>query len=254
MAVDLDTNDVVYYAGITSAQNTATMFAVISSDVTTAGRPSVAYQGGPGEIAFGIPTTTSRWGAGWYGPGAQPEIEDDTNLVTGRFYRQCMRGVCGWPSASSQEFDLYDPVADRSFNGSSSQDVDQPDSTDMNIGAVWVGNWTTYNWDGKIAEVALWPGVLLTDPEVASLMAGVSPLFVRPAALGFYHPLTWLGRDLISGTNYGTNATPTIVDEHPAIINPGVPHMSTAVIAAAAGGSLPPFRGHRDRYMSLLEL
>ena len=221
MSVDLDTNDVVYYSGVTSSQNIATVFALVAPDVTTAGRPALAYQGTNGEMTLGIHSTTGRLGGGFYGPGASTEIEDDTALVTGRFYRNCLRANFNWPSASSQEFDLYDPVADRSFNSSSAVDIDQPNSTDVNIGAVYFSGWTAYNWDGKLAEVAVWPGVLLTDPEVASLMDGGSPLLVRPAALGFYHSLAWLGRDLISGTNYGTNATPTIVDEHPAIITPG---------------------------------
>src|SRR6185295_4330669 len=42
---------------------------------------------------------------------------------------------------------------------------------------------------GRMAEVAIWGGVLLDAAEAVALGKGVSPLLVRPTALQYYWPL-----------------------------------------------------------------
>jgi len=60
---------------------------------------------------------------------------------------------------------------------------------------MYVGNLTAGNgvWDGKIAEVGYWNGIILTANECKSLSLGTSPLKVRPASLSLYMPLYGLG-------------------------------------------------------------
>lgn len=74
--------------------------------------------------------------------------------------------------------------------------------------------------EGDIGECAAWAAALTAD-EMASLAAGVSPLFIRPASLAGYWPL-W-GRystepDLVGG--YGMTVTGATYADHPRVINP----------------------------------
>jgi hypothetical protein len=47
---------------------------------------------------------------------------------------------------------------------------------------------TSYRFDGKVAELAVW-SVNLSAGEMASLASGLSPLRIRPASLVFYAPM-----------------------------------------------------------------
>ncbi len=74
---------------------------------------------------------------------------------------------------------------------------------------------------GRMAEVALWPGILLDVGEVAALAAGVSPLMIRPTVRPWYWPLIGNASPEIE---YFHQANATIVGAvptpHPRIIYP----------------------------------
>lgn len=61
----------------------------------------------------------------------------------------------------------------------------------------------TSQFKGKIAEMALWNGVILTAAEIAALAHGVSPMRVHRAGLAFYTPL-WRGDSRDLGPNHYT--------------------------------------------------
>lgn len=74
---------------------------------------------------------------------------------------------------------------------------------------------------GRLAEVAIWNGVVLTAAEAAILGLGYAPPLVRPASLAYYWPL--LNRqspesEIVANKTYtltGTSVTP-----HPAVLYP----------------------------------
>jgi hypothetical protein len=71
------------------------------------------------------------------------------------------------------------------------------------------------NFDGQFAEIGIW-NAALTQPEVASLAAGMTCDKVRPQSLVFYSPLT---RDLIDykgGLAITNNNTATVAN-HPRV-------------------------------------
>jgi hypothetical protein len=77
------------------------------------------------------------------------------------------------------------------------------------------------NWDGDLAEAAIW-NVALATADIAQLAAGYSPVLVRPDALLFYAPL--VGRmspeiDLIAGQDLTLTNTP-VVATHPRVLMP----------------------------------
>lgn len=96
------------------------------------------------------------------------------------------------------------------------------------------------SWEGKIAEVAVWSAAL-TDTEVGILAAGYSPLFVRPQSLVFYSLLI---RDLIekiSGTTLANSGTTVI--EHPPIIYPNTPFITSLTATPPTGAIMNQFQG-----------
>lgn len=79
-------------------------------------------------------------------------------------------------------------------------------------------------WSGEIADVAIWPNVILADSEVAQLGRWRSPLFVRPLELGFYATLFggpgwWF--DCIGGQLLTETGTPELGQEPPTIYPAG---------------------------------
>lgn len=94
--------------------------------------------------------------------------------------------------------------------------------------------------NSALAEVAVW-GVALSAAEVASLAAGFSPAFVRPASMVGYWPLVRggfdKGRNSLAGTASGS---PSVV-AHPRIIYPRR-RAAFSVTAAAASYSSAFFR------------
>lgn len=95
-------------------------------------------------------------------------------------------------------------------------------------------------FEGHIAEPAWWAAELTPD-EIAALVAGYSPLFVRPKLLRSYAPL--FGRDgaigdeedWVGGLAFEQNSSPARAD-HPRII---YPRRRTVIPYAAAGSSVP---------------
>lgn len=109
-----------------------------------------------------------------------------------------------------------------------------PSINAFDIGAFYNGGTTVNYANGKIAEVAIWD-VGLTDAEVATLSKGYSPLFVRPASLVFYSPLTRLTQDLIGAQGFTAVNSPTVY-QHPRIIYPTMKQIrkySTPAVASA---------------------
>jgi hypothetical protein len=82
------------------------------------------------------------------------------------------------------------------------------------------GAGTTTNSSKTLAEVGIW-NVALTDAEVATLAAGVSPRLMRPANLVFYAPLITTNAPQIDlyGRTLANSASPTAA-VHPRIIYP----------------------------------
>jgi hypothetical protein len=83
---------------------------------------------------------------------------------------------------------------------------------------------------GRLAEIGLWPGVLLDAGEIVSLAHAVVPLLIRPTAHPYYWPL--MGRyspeiELFYGAGAGATLTGTSHADHPRIIS-------------AASGYAPP--------------
>jgi hypothetical protein len=98
---------------------------------------------------------------------------------------------------------------------------------------------------GRLAEAAIWSAAL-TDPEVATLAAGYSPLFVRPASLVAYWPL--IGRtspeiDIVGGYDMTLTNSPTTA-AHSRIIYPGAQSIMMPQESSPIGQQfiLPPYR------------
>jgi len=75
---------------------------------------------------------------------------------------------------------------------------------------------------GRLANVAIWPGVLLDAAEAAALAKGVSPILIRPTSKPYYWPL--IGRaspevELFYGNTATVNGA--VATPGPALIEPG---------------------------------
>jgi hypothetical protein len=95
------------------------------------------------------------------------------------------------------------------------------------------GNFTA----GKIAEVAIWDGVALTDADVATLATGITPSEVQAEHLIFYAPMI---RDLIdTWGGFALTATAVTVADHPRIYRPRrALWVPSAPVAGPPAGSL----------------
>jgi hypothetical protein len=71
------------------------------------------------------------------------------------------------------------------------------------------------NFNGQFAEIGIWSAAL-TQPEVASLAAGMTCDKVRPNALVFYAPLIRSLQDLSRGAAITNNNTATVAN-HPRV-------------------------------------
>ena len=69
--------------------------------------------------------------------------------------------------------------------------------------------------NGSLAEVAIWSAAL-TQPEVKSLSAGMSPKLVRPQSLRLYLPLIRSPLDQKAALAFTTEGSPTVVS-HPRV-------------------------------------
>jgi hypothetical protein len=89
---------------------------------------------------------------------------------------------------------------------------------------------------GRIAEVGIYGGVLLTADEAGALAKGFSPEMIRPSSLEHYWPI--IGRtspeiELIGGGN--AMVTGAAVTEHPRMIYPAGPYAIEAPAIAPSG-------------------
>lgn len=88
---------------------------------------------------------------------------------------------------------------------------------------------------GRLAEVAVWPGVLLTGGEALALADGIVPLLVRPTAQPYYWPLH--GNNSPENERfYGKDATVNgaVWTRHPRVQQVGAHGWFPAAAAAAA--------------------
>ena len=89
---------------------------------------------------------------------------------------------------------------------------------------------TSAYWDGDLAEMALWNGVL-TAGEHAAFAAGAVPSLIRPGGLISYRPFLGGVNDRISGA--GTDVNGTTDAPHPRVISPRAPRRSVTADAPA---------------------
>jgi hypothetical protein len=96
-----------------------------------------------------------------------------------------------------------------------------------------IGNRSTddRNWDGALAELAIW-NVMLSADEAAALAKGASPLMVRPQALIEYVPMIGPANSWIAGA---TSITGTAIQPHPRSFYPARRRRIYTVSAAAGG-------------------
>jgi hypothetical protein len=120
------------------------------------------------------------------------------------------RHICGvFTSATSREIFVNGVSAGTNSGSSTLNDLDQPA-----IGARNSGSFGLF-WDGMIAEAGIYTAAL-TQPEIASLSAGMTCDKVRPQSLVFYAPLV---RDLVDakgGLTITNNNTATVAN-HPRV-------------------------------------
>lgn len=76
---------------------------------------------------------------------------------------------------------------------------------------------TQHDFNGSIAEIAIWSAVLNAD-EISSLDDGFSPKLIRPQSLIHHWSLVRNTNDIVGGENFTANNT--TIDEHPRIILP----------------------------------
>jgi hypothetical protein len=88
-------------------------------------------------------------------------------------------------------------------------------TTNTSIGAST--HTTLENWDGFIAEVAIWKGAGLTAAEALALSRGFTADQIRPQSLSFYAPLVRNFQDVRSGLAITNNNSATVA-VHPRII------------------------------------
>jgi hypothetical protein len=73
----------------------------------------------------------------------------------------------------------------------------------------------TNNFDGKLADIAVWD-VALTDAEIVSLAKGFKPYRIRPQSLRTYVPLIRNLQDVRGVVSLTANNGPTVAD-HPRV-------------------------------------
>ena len=116
----------------------------------------------------------------------------------------------------------------------SSSTIDRIDSTTTDLG---IGNRTAgdRDWDGGVAEAAVWVGHLLTSDQRQMLADGFSPLFIRPLPT-FYAPCVRHINDIVGGVA-GTNVNSADPFSHPSVIYPAT--LQTWEYAVAVGAVAP---------------
>ena len=87
---------------------------------------------------------------------------------------------------------------------------------------------------GRLAEAAVW-NVALSDPEIAILGKGYSPLLIRPQNLVMYVPLIRdADEDIVGGLSFAEGATAPTIADHPRMFYIAPPALSLNASAVAA--------------------
>lgn len=131
-----------------------------------------------------------------------------------------------------------------------SSNSDATDLTPASLDATYISNMVRasyeYPFSGSIAEAAIW-SVALAAGEIATLAAGYSPLFVRPASLVAYWPLGGIYNDgnaanvansdwdIVGGYHMDPQNTPSVADHPPQIIYPAPAFYPYTAAAAVVG-------------------
>jgi hypothetical protein len=177
------------------------------------------YQGGTPSDTLVAHATNGSWAAAQTSAGL---------VSTGTWYHGC--GVFATTTSRSVYLDGGNKVTNTTFKVPNA-------ATGMD--GTFIGQSATVKYDqnfnGRIAEVAIW-NVVLSDDEVAMAAAGMPHWNIRPANLVGYYPLVNSALDLSKNTlNLSATGTPAAVADHPpiSIVRPWV------VTPAGAGASVP---------------
>jgi len=145
---------------------------------------------------------------------------DDTDFIQNRWYSAVARAH----SDTSRQLDVYDLTADRHANDTSTSTVSSSLSNLVFVqgNSRGDGGWTR-GMDGYWAETAVY-NVALTDAEVASYQAGVSPRLIRPTELLLYDAaISGERQDEIDGAVPSVTGSVTEIPHPPGILRPGSP-------------------------------
>lgn len=227
----------------TSSQYLENGAAVITAEPLTMvawARPSDVQTVSRTIFSIGTASGVSRWQIQTNGSTASGTVSA-ASVNTGAAFTQAATTATTSNNAWAHVCGVFTSSTDRRIylnGGNSVQNTTNIAVSGVNrtdIGARWSTTIGSY-FDGDIAEVAAWD-VALTAAEVATLGAGYSPLFVRPASLVAYWPI--IGRnspsiDRVGGFNMTvTNAPATVA--HPRVIMPSRPRITTKTVAVGGG-------------------
>ncbi len=89
-----------------------------------------------------------------------------------------------------------------------------------NTNTIQIGNFANIEtWDGMLAHIAYWNGVLLSAQDIQALASGTCPVLVRPDDLSLYMPLDGVSKpeiDIVNGCSGTITGTAFGVSEPPA--------------------------------------
>lgn len=111
--------------------------------------------------------------------GGTPASTSGANITAGNWYHGC--GV--FTSSTSRA-----AYVNGNFKGTDTTANTVGSVTNIVLGGAYVAGGIAPNWNGLLADAAVW-SVALTDNEVAALAKGVPAYLIRPAALKIYYPL-----------------------------------------------------------------
>lgn len=103
------------------------------------------------------------------------------------------------------------------------------------IGGADFSGMISHEHTGEIAEVGIWD-VALTDAEVASLGAGISPLSIRPASLVMYLPLIRELVEPVGAASFSAVGDAAVADHYPNMYYPRRINAFPGVAPVGGGG------------------
>lgn len=180
-------------------------------------------------LGFGVPSQNARPGASSYDSGWAAS-RWGINITAGSWY-----AIGGVWSASNNRLIYLDGVA-----GTANTTTKNPSGIDnLTIGSQWFSGSVQNEFNGKLAECAIWDAAL-TAGEMKALGQHVSPRLIRPQNLVFYLPL-WRHTDstvmieLVQGGNWGAASGSTSV--HPRVFYPPAQVLRFPVPASGANNA-----------------